>query len=74
GLRPGEKLYEELLADNDTTLPTVHARLRIAQLQDGMPAALIEALEAGLPEVPVGAGDAVVKGWLKDVVSEYLAG
>ncbi|WP_353091147.1 nucleoside-diphosphate sugar epimerase/dehydratase [Methylibium sp.] len=32
GLRPGEKLYEELLADADTTLPTAIARLRIAQL------------------------------------------
>jgi FlaA1/EpsC-like NDP-sugar epimerase len=32
GLRAGEKLYEELLADADTTLPTAIARLRIAQL------------------------------------------
>ena len=31
GLRPGEKLYEELLADNEHTLPTPHAKLRIAQ-------------------------------------------
>ncbi len=32
GLRPGEKLYEELLADADRTLPSAHPRLRIAQL------------------------------------------
>jgi FlaA1/EpsC-like NDP-sugar epimerase len=31
GLRPGEKLYEELLADNEQTLPTHHPKLRIAQ-------------------------------------------
>lgn len=31
GLRPGEKLYEELLADNENTLPTPHPKLRIAQ-------------------------------------------
>ncbi|HZW86490.1 MAG TPA: nucleoside-diphosphate sugar epimerase/dehydratase [Gallionella sp.] len=31
GLRPGEKLYEELLADNEHTLPTQHSKLRIAQ-------------------------------------------
>ncbi|MBU0620430.1 MAG: polysaccharide biosynthesis protein [Gammaproteobacteria bacterium] len=31
GLRPGEKLYEELLADNESTLPTPHPKLRIAQ-------------------------------------------
>ncbi|MDB5799598.1 MAG: polysaccharide biosynthesis protein CapD [Rhodocyclales bacterium] len=31
GLRPGEKLYEELLADAEQSLPTHHAKLRIAQ-------------------------------------------
>ncbi len=31
GLRPGEKLYEELLADTENTLPTPHRKLRIAQ-------------------------------------------
>jgi FlaA1/EpsC-like NDP-sugar epimerase len=33
GLRPGEKLFEELLADGDTTLPTAFERLRVARLQ-----------------------------------------
>lgn len=32
GLRPGEKLFEELLADSDHTLPTGISRLRIACL------------------------------------------
>jgi FlaA1/EpsC-like NDP-sugar epimerase len=32
GLRPGEKLFEELLADADTTLPTANPHLRCAQL------------------------------------------
>jgi len=32
GLRPGEKLFEELLAEEDSTLPTPHPRLRVARL------------------------------------------
>jgi FlaA1/EpsC-like NDP-sugar epimerase len=31
GLRPGEKLYEELLADGELTLPTPHPKLRVAK-------------------------------------------
>jgi FlaA1/EpsC-like NDP-sugar epimerase len=31
GLRPGEKLYEELLADGEVTLPTQHLKLRISK-------------------------------------------
>ncbi len=31
GLRPGEKLYEELLADDESTLATPHPKLRVAK-------------------------------------------
>lgn len=31
GLRPGEKLYEEVLADSSKTLPTYHPKILIAQ-------------------------------------------
>jgi FlaA1/EpsC-like NDP-sugar epimerase len=34
GLRPGEKLYEELLADSETTLPTPHPKLRVARARE----------------------------------------
>jgi len=33
GLRPGEKLYEELLADDERTLATPHPKLRIMKAQ-----------------------------------------
>ncbi|HVO90836.1 MAG TPA: nucleoside-diphosphate sugar epimerase/dehydratase [Casimicrobiaceae bacterium] len=34
GLRPGEKLYEELLASEEATKPTPHPKLRIAQARE----------------------------------------
>ncbi|NBX39442.1 MAG: polysaccharide biosynthesis protein, partial [Flavobacteriia bacterium] len=37
GLRPGEKLYEELLADEETTLPTHHTKILIAKTRANEP-------------------------------------
>lgn len=34
GLRPGEKLYEELLNDLENTLPTHHSKIMIAQVRE----------------------------------------
>ncbi len=34
GLRPGEKLYEEVLSDNENTIPTQHDRIRIAKVRE----------------------------------------
>ena len=34
GLRPGEKLYEEVLSDHENTLPTNHSRIRIAKVRE----------------------------------------
>ena len=34
GLRPGEKLYEEVLADSENTEPTSHDRIRIAKVRE----------------------------------------
>ncbi len=33
GLRPGEKLFEELLADSEFTRPTHHPKIRVAKVQ-----------------------------------------
>ena len=33
GLRPGEKLYEELLSNEENTIPTLHDKIRVAKVR-----------------------------------------
>ncbi|HEU5295307.1 MAG TPA: nucleoside-diphosphate sugar epimerase/dehydratase [Burkholderiaceae bacterium] len=69
GLRAGEKLYEELLADADTTVPTSVAQLRVARLtQEG---ATLETLLALAGTSALQADDAVVRAALAQTVPEY---
>ena len=70
GLRPGEKLYEELLADNETTLQTPHPKLRIARLADDMTESEFEELLAWL--VPYVRDVPEVRAGLKRFVPEYV--
>lgn len=70
GLRPGEKLYEELLADADSTLPTQHPRLRIARLNQG--AALGDVGE-WLASAAGEHGDLIVRDRLRALVPEFSA-
>ena len=72
GLRPGEKLYEEPLADSEKTLPTPHPKLRIAQARAAESAALPEEVLAWL-EQPGDTGAAAVRERLRRWVPEYTA-
>jgi FlaA1/EpsC-like NDP-sugar epimerase len=69
GLRPGEKLYEELLADDEHTLTTPHPKLRIAQARTVDDAWLPQALIWLMQEHIV--SEAEVKKMLKNWVPEY---
>jgi FlaA1/EpsC-like NDP-sugar epimerase len=71
GLRPGEKLYEELLADADSTMPTPHNRLRIAVLHTNVSSDFLRDLEQGLPAYGPGSPDSEIKAWLRRQVPEY---
>ena len=70
GLRPGEKLYEELLADNEMTLPTPHAKLRVAKAESAPEDAWIGDLAQWLETPP--ADVAGIKAGLARFVPEYL--
>jgi FlaA1/EpsC-like NDP-sugar epimerase len=69
GLRPGEKLFEELLADDETTEPTPHPKLRIAKTRD----ARREATEIARWVDDAGAAPEAhtIRAWLLQQVPEY---
>jgi FlaA1/EpsC-like NDP-sugar epimerase len=69
GLRPGEKLYEELLATEEATKPTTHPKLRIAQARD----ADLDAVGQMVTwcESDRAADDAEVRARLKAWIPEY---
>jgi FlaA1/EpsC-like NDP-sugar epimerase len=70
GLRRGEKLYEELLADNEHTLATAHPKVRaLRTLETPDPSWVREAL-AWL-EAPKSPADEEVRGQLSRLVPEY---
>jgi FlaA1/EpsC-like NDP-sugar epimerase len=71
GLRPGEKLFEELLTDSEHTLVTPHPKLRIARSETApephWQAELDDWLNGAPPADPV-----ALKMRLKEFVPEYL--
>ena len=74
GLRAGEKLFEELLADADDTLPTAVPRLRVARLASpaddlGRTGAIQDLLTIAAESQPSDA--ASLRARLQSVVTEY---
>ena len=70
GLRPGEKLYEELLADTEETRETPHPKLRIARARPAV-ASLLAELNTWLMQNGTLTDDEVRRGLLR-WVPEYV--
>lgn len=70
GLRPGEKLYEELLSDNAKTLPTHHEKIMISK-DPTMAFLEIEKLVSSITEASVMEDKVEVVKLLKLIVPEF---
>ena len=70
GLRPGEKLYEELLTDREHTLSTPHPKLRVAQAEMAPEQDWSKRLEDWLAGTAPGDSNEL-KRTLKEFVPEY---
>jgi len=71
GLRPGEKLFEELLADDEHTRPTPHPKLRIAKARE-VDASFVDSVATWLYQERI-PDDSDVRRDLKRWVPEYVA-
>ena len=72
GLRPGEKLFEELLADDESSEPTPHPKLRIAKASGMQAIDLAEIVNWIQLAGPAPSSDHI-RTWLRSHVPEYKA-
>jgi len=70
GLRPGEKLYEELLADQEGNQPTHHPRILIGRTREVAPGEVFGTIGEVLEAARRGDAEACVQG-MKALVPEY---
>jgi FlaA1/EpsC-like NDP-sugar epimerase len=71
GLRPGEKLYEELLAGDETSVPTPHPKLRVAKSSGQLPE--IDAVLEWVARAGPAPAANELRAWLRRLVPEYAA-
>lgn len=70
GLRPGEKLFEELLNDNENTMPTHHEKIMIGKVREYVFTDVEKAIYS-LIDAAKNSDDRKVVSKMKDLVQEY---
>lgn len=73
GLRPGEKLYEELLANNESTLPTHHKKILKSKFAENDCVALKDKINDLCIIDSFSLDKHVVVGKLKEIVPEFIS-
>lgn len=72
GLRPGEKIYEELLADGENTRPTYHDKIMIAKTKD-IDVLTVSDKISNLCTVNSKSQTLEIVSLIKDLVPEYIS-
>jgi FlaA1/EpsC-like NDP-sugar epimerase len=72
GLRPGEKLYEELLADAETTLPTHHPKIKKAGAEQISGEKYLEEID-NMIKILYSLSSVEVVSRIKDLVPEFVS-
>lgn len=70
GLRDGEKLYEEVLNEKETTLPTFHEKIKIAKVRE-YPYEDVNNEIMDLIHLAIGGDDMSIVGSMKKIVPEF---
>ena len=73
GLRPGEKLYEELLTDGENTIRTYHDKIMIAKVREVDFAEIIVFFLEFSNFVSLNCEEAVLVSKMKAIVPEYIS-
>ena len=72
GLRPGEKLYEEVLSNTENTLPSFHEKIRIAKVKEYDFAKVSQAIDALIEESKTYDEMEIVR-QMKEIVPEFIS-
>jgi FlaA1/EpsC-like NDP-sugar epimerase len=72
GLRPGEKLYEELLSDEESTIPTHHSKIMAAKVKAYRTEEVRKSINELREQLSVLSNQEIVQ-CLKDIIPEYVS-